>query len=342
MAKAERLEAIDCLRGIASLGIVFLHLVGFIPYMEIPVGPIGAAAVYVSSFGRLGVPVFFVLSGYVIAMTGSRYDFTPNVAGRFLLRRMVRIAPPYWVAVLLHVAIFAAGKSVGRFQTYTIDFGQVLAHFLYVQEVLGYPEFSAAYWTLCLEVQFYVVFAASAVALRLVPKFGVAWFALLVVSSMLIEGFDMVPRQWFPRLWYQFGVGVLAFYASRERSALLVLVVLLLAMLGLGVYRGQPDGVAVALTAALLVVNRRLGTFPGVLLYLGQISYSLYLVHGLVALAIAKPFMSAPFTPRRRPGPRSLPARAHRSLLPPFSTNSCERRCIGWSRLVPVNSPQTA
>ncbi|QEG26499.1 hypothetical protein GobsT_12390 [Gemmata obscuriglobus] len=58
---------------------------------------------------------------------------------------------------------------MGLFKNTTVSFDQLLAHMVYAQEVLGYTALDVAYWTLCLEVQFYRVFTASAVAVRAWP-----------------------------------------------------------------------------------------------------------------------------------------------------------------------------
>ena len=76
MGNSDRVESIDALRGMAALAVVLYHYVGFIPLMRIPVGPIGSVVVTLTQYGYLGVQIFFVLSGYVIAMTASGYTFT--------------------------------------------------------------------------------------------------------------------------------------------------------------------------------------------------------------------------------------------------------------------------
>lgn len=69
----------------------------------------------------------------------------------------------------VYYAEHPGGHAVGLFKNTTVSFDQLLAHMVYAQEVLGYTALDVAYWTLCLEVQFYRVFTASAVAVRAWP-----------------------------------------------------------------------------------------------------------------------------------------------------------------------------
>ena len=339
MGNPDRIEAIDALRGLAALAVVLFHYVAFIPLMGISVGPIGSVVVALTRYGYLGVPIFFVLSGYVIAMTASRYTFTPSTGARFILRRLVRIAPPYWVMVLLTAATLIAGRTAGYFKNTPVTSGQVVAHLAYAQNVLGFRALDVAYWTLCLEVQFYLVFALSAVALhRSSPRLHLVWFAALSIGSFLINWFDLVPQAWFPHLWYQFGVGVLVYDVGRVRSARPALFLLLAILVGLGISRSQPADLVVVFVAGLLLSrNRPSGSASAsskVLLGLGQISYSLYLVHGFVGMGLHIVFRSSAISS----GPAAWIAVAvgiAGSLA--FATAFhylCERPVVGWSRLV--------
>jgi peptidoglycan/LPS O-acetylase OafA/YrhL len=343
VANTERVQAIDCLRGVAALAVLLYHYVGFIPLMGIPVGLAGAAVVWATRYGNLGVPIFFVLSGYVIAMTASRYTFTPRTGGRFLLRRLVRIAPPYWSMIALFAGTLVLGHCVGLFRNTPVTAGQVVAHLVYAQDLLGVPPLEAAYWTLCLEVQFYLVFAVSAIAVRrLSPGIGSGWFAALTIGSAILAFCDLVPRQWFLRLWYQFGVGVLAYSAGRDRVALRSLQVLLPGLAGLGAYRGEPADIVAAALAGLLVFTGRLHRFPPLLLRLGQISYSLYLVHGFIGLGLGAAFRSSLVQSEGTAWVAINMATVAAIALAVVFHHVCERRGAEWSRLIQVSSARSA
>ncbi|MBX6316155.1 MAG: acyltransferase [Isosphaeraceae bacterium] len=345
MGHSERVEAIDVLRGVAALAVVLYHYVGFIPFRGIPVGPIGSVVVTVTRYGHLGVPIFFVLSGYVIAMTASRYTFTPSAGARFVLRRLVRLAPPYWVVVGLITAAVMAGQAAGYFKHSTVTFGQVAAHLVYAQNLLGLSPLDVAYWTLCLEIQFYLVFAASAVAVhRCSPGLRSGWFATLTVGSVLIDILDVVPKVWFPRLWYQFGVGILAYDAGRERPARLALRLLLPLLVGLGVYGSRAADLTVALVVGFLLSHsrpsRRSIAYPGILLGLGRISYSLYLVHGFVGIGLSVGFRSSAIQSETAAWVAIAAGTMGALTFAAAFHHLCERRGVEWSRLVRVGPAQ--
>jgi peptidoglycan/LPS O-acetylase OafA/YrhL len=341
VANSERVEVIDALRGAAALAVVLYHYVGFIPLRGIPVSNTGSVIVTLTRYGHLGVPVFFVLSGYVIAMTAARYPFTSVTGCRFVLRRLVRLAPPYWAMVVLIAVTLIAGRSAGYFRTVTITPVQIAVHLAYAQELLRFPPLDVAYWTLCLEVQFYLTFAVFAVVVhKYSPGVQAGWFVALTVGSVLVDLFGVLPPAWFPRLWHQFGIGVVTWYAGRQRSAQVALVVLLVALVVLGVYRSHAADITVSLVAALLLCPGRWFVHAparlGVMLGLGRISYSLYLVHGFIGILLSAWFRSS----ANRSEMASWIAIATVTVgAVAFATAFyylCETRAVEWSRHVRV------
>ncbi len=281
----ERLDVIDVLRGIAALSVVCFHYVGYISSSHLPVSALGGLVVSVASFGHLGVPVFFVISGYVMMLTASRSVFTIPGGLRFLLRRMIRIAIPYWIVVLLICAMLAMAHAKGRLLSIPLGAGQVVAHLLYAQDLVGAYALDAAFWTLCLEVQFYVVFTVLACACSgpRAPRF-VAFVVLLTVVSFMLDQRETVSQTWFLRLWWQFGLGILCFAVRERNLAPTVTVAVLFVGALLGLMRADHDLVAALATSAALVHSRRRSMAPTMLtraaLGVGQVSYSLYLTHG--------------------------------------------------------------
>ena len=341
--RSERVEVIDALRGVAALAVVLYHYAGLMAYHHIPVGSVSAAALGVIHYGRLGVPVFFVLSGFVIAMTASRYTLTPATGGRFVLRRLVRIVPPYWAMIGLITTAILAGHVVGLFRNTTVTPDQILVHLVYLQDILDYPALDPAYWTLCLEVQFYLVFTLSAVCLRAwSPTAQAAWFAVLTGGSLWIHALNAVPAEYFPRLWYQFGIGVLAYSASRTRVGGFALGVLLPAALVLAVTHRQAEGYAVTLVAGLLLLRQQRWVVtlsqPVFLQKLGGISYSLYLVHGLIGMVLAAWFRAAGVRSEIVGWSGIAVATTAAIAFAAVFYAVCERRAMGWSHRVRVNA----
>lgn len=290
-----RFTVVDALRGIAALSVVLHHSVdgGHISSLLVVLPP---AVSSILRSGYLGVAVFFVLSGFVIAHSLSDLHMTMGNLGRFALRRSLRLDPPYWAAIALTMGFgLLATVMVSDRAPSTYSSGQVLAHVFYMQDILGYPPISLVFWTLCFEVQFYFVYAALLVFGRYEPehKLRNRSVALLlgcgaVVSLLWPLGLGpTVPNGTFPPLWHGFLLGAGSYWAWKDRRVLPPFLAYAAILLVGGLWRGDPFTVTCGLTAILLLASglsawiyRGLDWRP--LQFLGLVSYSLYLTHNPV------------------------------------------------------------
>ena len=109
---------------------------------------------------RLGVQFLLVVSGFVIAFTLRNTWVTPRECLSFVSRRIVRLVPAYCFALGFAVL---TGILCREWLLITPPFGgeasvpRVLAHLGFVQDVLDFESLSAGLWTVCIEMQFYVV-----------------------------------------------------------------------------------------------------------------------------------------------------------------------------------------
>lgn len=155
-----RFTLIDALRGLAALWVAIHHFDRYGPLFPL-------ADVWIPDFievfaghGRRGVQMFFVISGFVIAYSIRKAWVTPAYLGNFALRRSLRLDPPYWSIIFLSLLMDAFSPLFGVVPTAldnTPEVGQVVAHVFYVQNILGYEDLSIGFWTLCIEVQFYLL-----------------------------------------------------------------------------------------------------------------------------------------------------------------------------------------
>jgi peptidoglycan/LPS O-acetylase OafA/YrhL len=186
-----RLVSVQALRGLAALLVVFAH---FIEHG----GIIKSNAILIT--GRFGVEIFFVISGFIIARVLGDEPFKP---GAFAIRRIFRIVPLYWACTLLtFAAAFVAGHA---FKSTMADFPSLMRSLLFIPtEVAGRPgDWRPLYklgWTLNYEMFFYAVALAFFWMNNAVKRAGAisAIMLVLVVISFFIE-----PR-----------ASVLAFYAN--------------------------------------------------------------------------------------------------------------------------------
>jgi peptidoglycan/LPS O-acetylase OafA/YrhL len=301
-----RFPLIDALRGIAATSVVLYHV-----YLLDLVPRAGAARVEpvraVLAGGYLGVYIFFVLSGFVIAHSIGGARITPGFIGRFALRRSLRLDPPYWAVI--GAALLAAHAGIQDGTRPLPSAGGVVAHLFYLQQFLGIPHLVGVFWTLCLEIQFYLVYVlAGFAAQRLAGGRGAAVFGPLWLVSLLVAAHVLRVRSAvFLWAWPYFFLGALTawHHAGRISGRTWAIVTGATCLVLLGSYSRwisaddapARTGVVAATTAALFLAGlARAGERPWLqtvtlgrpLQYLGRISYSLYLVHVLVCAAVAR------------------------------------------------------
>ena len=348
-----RFLLVDALRGFAAFIVVLFHVwhknISPILDIELP-----RPFEHVVRLGNMGVPIFFVLSGFVIAHSVFGRHISPGYFGRFIVRRSLRLDPAYWASIALAIATLALSGLILRQPGIELpSLTDIAIHLVYLQEILGVPEIVGVYWTLCYEVQFYLVFVAFLGLAQYLSGKGedakigslgaVIFTALWCVSLLMASGYLECPRGLFLDRWFQFFAGTAAYWAYRGYIPTWTLVAVLAGTLGLtpNVDAVQVQ-VTVVLTAGLLFSTARSGQIFSVscgraVQMLGAISYSLYLTHMLVGCRVAR------FGVERYPH-MGLPSAV---ALMAFSTLvsiafalvfywAIERPSMVWSRSIPL------
>lgn len=285
-AADSRMRFADGLRGLAAMWVVLFHLSEghHIDALRAQL-PLAVNRV-LFDWGHGGVGIFFVLSGFVMALTVERAAMDGAGAGRFVLRRLIRLCPPYWLAIAVSSVMLAAKGT-------PVHAGQLLANVFFAQGLLGFDNISIVFWTLCIEIQFYIAFAAMTwLSDRIAPAAGrgiprvmiallsLAWPVGMLVGPLWTGGF--LP------FWVFFMAGVLVFEANRRAgSARWFGVAFGAVLLGLGLHRYDLFSAIAGLTTLGLIAS---GAGTGMqtwlsgraLQFLGSVSYSLYLFHNPV------------------------------------------------------------
>lgn len=199
-----RLQSIDALRGIAALGVVVYHAVmqtaNAAPnnFFQWPV----KAIQFLSSFGYIGVFLFFVISGFCIHLqwAKSRANGTPyqiNFAS-FWKRRIRRLYPPYLFTLALFFLM--AARSVGIDVTHFFIY-DVVMHLLMLHNLDPNTCYSinGVFWTLAIEEQLYLAYF---LLLFLRTRWG--WGPTLAICALA-----RLLWFWFSHVvWLAFGIGV--------------------------------------------------------------------------------------------------------------------------------------
>ncbi|TDC57577.1 acyltransferase [Actinomadura sp. KC345] len=293
MTRRERLRELDLLRFLAALAVVLYHFTGFggAGAWPEPAYDVFPEIAPLTRFGYLGVDLFFVISGFVILM--SAWGRGP---GEFGISRLVRLMPAYWVSVLLGAfvyAVFRQGHGVP---------GVVIPNLTMLQGGLGVRNLDAVYWTLWVELHFYVLIAVLA-AIGITYRSCLVFMAVWMFGGLFAEQADhkllqvMLVPTWSP----YFIAGMALYMIYRFGPTLLLwgyVAVTYLMALRYGawraedVFRGADEIVVSAIITAIyavmiLVATGRLSRlrWSGLTL-LGALTYPLYLVHSQLALPL--------------------------------------------------------
>lgn len=304
-----RIHNLQALRGVACLLVCFVHLAGWecIGWKDVP----RHYLVPFLSFGFAGVDLFFVLSGFVITWVNLHHLGDRSRLAGYLGRRLWRIYPLYWIlwcaAFILALDRFAPHLG-GYFNR------SRLARFLLLVPNTDVNSVLPQAWTLCFEIEFYLIFALFFVVPRrwFVPVLGL-WLAATVGACFSFDqSVDRVvaSAQWLvhPRI-VQFILGCLVAvivhrgWIGLSRTAMLAGGAGF-AISGLVVYlhptETQTQEVRVLLftvPAALLVFGATAvertsrWVMPAWLQFLGEASYSIYLAH-VTAFELLHSFIS--------------------------------------------------
>ncbi|MFC9792221.1 acyltransferase family protein [Streptomyces sp. NPDC057695] len=172
-----RLHVLDGLRLVAALMVVGYHYLAFGEGWPAPVDQLFPGTRSVASYGYLGVEFFFLISGFVICMSG-----WGRPVKEFFVSRVTRLYPAYWFAVVatsVTVAVIPGGRD-------HLPWNDILTNLTMLQEPLGAGSVDPVYWTLFAELRFYLLFTVLAwwgLTYRRVLLFCCVWGAASVLVS---------------------------------------------------------------------------------------------------------------------------------------------------------------
>ena len=302
-ASEPRFLSIQVLRAVAAIGVIYQHL----QYdFSIKFGVAGfPPALGVSD---LGVDLFFVISGFIMVYTSESLYGRAGGWKTFMTRRVIRIVPIYWLTTLAALAYILVRQRASDLEPASIFYPWIAASFLFVP----FPRTSGDVvplngvgWTLNYEMFFYAIFV---VALLLPRRFAVGAVSLLF-AALAVVGIAFTPlpnplAYWCDTIILEFVFGMLIAAALREgftlprwAGALCVLAGLAahvwVGLVGGGglprfIIWGLPGAFIVAglaATARPAVCVRRPRLLTRLFVFLGDASYSIYLVHPFMVAA---------------------------------------------------------
>lgn len=278
-----RFAELDALRGIAVIVVLTFHF----SWRSEKVLPAARGFASGLEWGHYGVELFFAISGFVILMTLRRTETTAD----FLISRFARLFPAYWVAIVLTtgiVALLGAGELVKPPWVVAVNFS-MLQYLLYVPAVDG------AYWSLGVELAFYVCMAAlwRRRLLDRIESVLLGWIALKfawwLVPALPTRMGMLIAEDYIP--WFAIGMAAYRVHAGErrwwEQAAVLILGFLSVAITDIVEAPGSPWVYLGTIAVFVLIVEGRMRWLANPpLLWLGALSYPIYLIHQNVGYAV--------------------------------------------------------
>lgn len=282
---SKRYEELDALRGLAAMLVVFFHIT------------MGQS--YYSSYfkyGTTGVDLFFVISGFVIFM--SIQNITRGV--HFVINRVSRLYPTYWTAVTFTFVIYVAFSIYHGDENYGKYFIEYLGNITMFQYYLKIRDLDGPYWTMIIEMLFYISILLL-FQTKLLKYLNVVFIVLCIsivalTQSSFKESYYENIIHWFPLIQFLplFFAGITFYKIHIKKENLCfhysIVILCFICQIALFPYAGRSSNyiniteysmmLLIYFVLITLFVNNSLSFIVNTTtLFLGKISYALYLIH---------------------------------------------------------------
>ncbi|WP_293312283.1 acyltransferase family protein [Pedobacter sp. UBA5917] len=307
--KENRIISLDGFRALAAIGVCYIH--SWSSFGNPQINLFGFDFSKILAIGGNGVDLFFVISGFIMYTNYGTKNYSVK---EFLIKRWIRLSPAFYAASIVYI-------SFSYFQNADFPvFKSVLTSIFYLNNILSKYSSAGLFWTLSLEWQYYLIFPIFT-WIQYLKNFKTALIIFssafgiipLIIIIFWPETASLLTDQILFRF-FEFAFGMLAgkFYynnnSDRKINILLFLPLLIIVYLGrvlisknileiFSVYNSFIKWLGFSIMglgfAAILYWGlyqkwlTKVFKFTG-LSYLGKLSYSFYLWHGLVIQLFAQ------------------------------------------------------
>jgi peptidoglycan/LPS O-acetylase OafA/YrhL len=286
MIENRRLFELDAMRGLAASSVLLFHFGVF-------------------KYGCTGVDLFFIISGFVIFMSLEKSASLK----RFWLSRLIRLFPSYWLSVIITIAsVSLIGHEVSK------GLGFVIGNALMLQPLFKTTYINSVYWTLYVELLFYSVMSCLWYINQLK---NIEWIILLgLIAISLFNGIHLlignssawytrtfiIGRSLFPLVshFQTFAAGIIFYKRYTQGVTKSRIFLLLFTIIAAGLSHNDSVMINSYLNtfehivclvffyiAFVLVIKNKMKFLRfKLLIFLGAISYPLYLIHEPVAVGL--------------------------------------------------------
>ncbi len=291
---SNRLGELDVFRGVAVILVVLFHCAMFREQSK-----------FGFFLGIAGVDLFFIISGFVILMSAEKKS-----ADTFILSRAIRLYPTYWIAATFTFATRFILDYYDSQLTFTrIPADRYLANLTMFQYYLGVPNIDGSYWTLIIELLFYLfiyVLLGFRILKKIVTVGSFVCLLIFIVFGLIQLGLIPDYTSIFPLLYHfpLFFVGVL-FYKIHQNSKLALKylpLIVLTTFLQLYLHNYgratlfMPFWIYALLMCffcilfALFISGKLTFIVTRNSVFFGDISYALYVIHQPLAYGVIVPY----------------------------------------------------
>lgn len=296
-----RFRELDALRGIAALMVVFFHY--SMPYLD----TVTNAAF---RYGTTGVDLFFIISGFVIFQSISQV----KTGTEFIINRFSRLYPTYWTAVTFTLLVYIFTEQVVTNSHRSVLWEVYWYNMTMFQYYAGVADMDGPYWTMILEMLFYLVVFILFITRLL--QFIIPLFVILIgFTTLLTEYYKGYGHEFYSDFLNNFPLsqflplflsGIvfyrMAVYKERRLHFFIILIGCYLAQILLFRHGGRSiwyishtEYKIVILVYFLLfflfVYGKLKWIVNPITLFLGKISFPLYLIHQYVSIQCIIPNM---------------------------------------------------
>lgn len=232
-------------------------------------------------YAQYGVPMFFVISGVVLPMSLCKNNYQLKHFPIFITKRLVRLEPPYWISLLLGAAylVFQHYRHQGIIEFSWTNF---LLHLGYLIPLFDDQQWiNPVYWSLAVEFQYYIIIG---IGWQLISHTQARWrfmaYCLVLGLSFLSQEKALVFR-WLP----MFLIGIV--YVLQQQNRVQIkeyYLVFFLSLSHITYFLGLPHLLTCLFT--LSCIHYFPNYNPYYSHWVGERSYSLYLIHLIVGQAL--------------------------------------------------------
>lgn len=281
----KKLNHMQSLRGIAALLVCGFHMKTRIDFDNLEIGQ------FLFGKGNIGVPIFFVISGFIMTFTTSNYGKNAFIEFKsFITKRIIRIVPLYYI---LSIAWMVLG---GNFLLYfdSEHISRVYNSFLFLPQKSTPPVLFLG-WSLNYEMFFYLLFGLTLFFKKKRYLVLCTFFTILICLGLIFKFSNPYLKMAtdFINIYFLIGIIFGLFYNMVKLSKKTVMMICIIGVCCFMTFYFSNIITSSFLPVTLLVLSFLLLDKLAIpssstLVYLGNISYSLYLIHPFVQIAFRR------------------------------------------------------